>query len=146
MHNFTFYIAYNDELKEQCNEVRKKVFIDEFNISNDIIFDDKDKFAVHFLIMKDDTPLATARMFVNETNSVLVSAVAVVKEYRGKGIGKMLIDRIINYCRKNGTQKINLESMVEVVGFYEKLGFEKVGSEFIKANIPHFMMELNLAE
>jgi len=47
-------------------------------------------------------------------------------ETRGKGIGKQLIDKCLNYAKEAGYSKVYLESMDELsgaVGLYEKLGF-----------------------
>ena len=47
-------------------------------------------------------------------------------EARGKGLGKALIERCLEFARHNGYQKMYLETMPELqkaVGIYEKLGF-----------------------
>lgn len=48
------------------------------------------------------------------------------KDFRGKGLGKMLMEEIIDFAKKSGYQSIYLESLPEfstAVSIYEKQGF-----------------------
>ncbi|MEI7474297.1 MAG: GNAT family N-acetyltransferase [bacterium] len=146
MQNLTFYIAYNDELKAKCDEVKQKVFMEEQDLAKEIVFDDIEKWAVHFVVLDEELPVATARMLVNENDSVKVGRVAVIKEYRGQGVGKLLMHRIASYCQKNATKKIKLSSQATAKPFYEKLGYIQTSEEYCEAGIPHYMMELQLSE
>ena len=47
---------------------------------------------------------------------------------KGKGIGRLLMMRIINNARNRGLKTITLESVPEARGFYNKLGFKPLGS------------------
>src|SRR5690554_5520121 len=52
-------------------------------------------------------------------------------EYRGKGIGKQLMDRSIVYAKAKGYTHLYLESfpsLKEAIVLYEKIGFERVES------------------
>lgn len=52
-------------------------------------------------------------------------------EYRGKGIGKQLMDRSIVYAKEKGYTHLYLESfpsLKEAIVLYEKIGFERVES------------------
>lgn len=53
--------------------------------------------------------------------------IVVRQEFRGQGVGKNLIKKIIKLCRANGIQKIYLTVMAHnkpAINFYRKLGFE----------------------
>lgn len=55
-----------------------------------------------------------------------LAKVYLLPETRGKGYGKALINKCINYAKEAGYSKIYLESMPELskaVSIYEKLGF-----------------------
>jgi len=66
----------------------------------------------------------------------------VLKEFRGKGIGKRLSEKTLEFARENGYQKISTYIIADnemAIKFYESLGFEvvakwkdqvKIGSEF----------------
>ena len=50
----------------------------------------------------------------------------VLEEFRQKGIGKKLFDAFLEWCRKNGYQKLKVEASAKnkgAIGFYKKLGF-----------------------
>jgi N-acetylglutamate synthase-like GNAT family acetyltransferase len=46
---------------------------------------------------------------------------------KGKGIGRLLITRIINNARNRGLNTVTLESVPEARGFYNKMGFRPIG-------------------
>ena len=46
---------------------------------------------------------------------------------KGRGIGRLLMNRIINNARNRGLKTITLESVPEARGFYNKLGFRPIG-------------------
>lgn len=56
------------------------------------------------------------------------------KGYEGKGIGKGIIQSLIDIAKKNGCYKITLDCDEKLVEFYEKAGFKKKG----------IMMRINL--
>jgi predicted GNAT family N-acyltransferase len=41
---------------------------------------------------------------------------------------------------KTNPLTFTLGAQIQALGFYEKLGFKKVGDEYLDANIPHYMM------
>jgi len=67
---------------------------------------------------------------------------AVLKTYRGKGVGTKLLKRAIVTAKRHGAQKIYLQAQVSVIGFYQALGFRCVGPVFTEAGIPHRKMIL----
>jgi len=46
---------------------------------------------------------------------------------KGKGIGRVLIERIIDNARMRGLKTVTLESVPEARGFYNKMGFRPIG-------------------
>lgn len=46
---------------------------------------------------------------------------------KGRGIGKLLMTRIINNARNRGLKTVTLESVPEARGFYNKMGFRPIG-------------------
>ena len=70
--------------------------------------------------------------------------VAVDISLQGKGIGKQMVLFFENFCRENGFSKIEMHARKYAVSFYEKLGYEKYGYEFIEVTIPHYKMRKTL--
>jgi len=59
---------------------------------------------------------------------------AVAKEYRGKGIGEMLINRFVQMCR-NKNLNIKVDTLIKnkkTIEFYRKMGFKPHTIYFIK--------------
>jgi predicted GNAT family N-acyltransferase len=71
-----------------------------------------------------------------------IGRMAVLKEYRGKGVGKRLLRRAVARAKQLGARTIYLNAQVSVIGFYEKLGFRAVGRMFDEAGIAHRKMIL----
>lgn len=46
---------------------------------------------------------------------------------KGRGIGKVLMERIINNAKDRGLKTVTLESVPEARGFYNKIGFRPIG-------------------
>ena len=58
-----------------------------------------------------------------------VEDVIVDNTYRGKGLGKMLVQKSIDYAQKHDCYKIILNCSDENIPFYEKCGFSKKENE-----------------
>jgi len=66
--------------------------------------------------------------------------VAVDEASRERHIGTEMVLFAEMYSKKNGYSTILLNARKTAVGFYEKLGYDSVGEEFLEINIPHFKM------
>lgn len=75
---------------------------------------------------------------------VRLRQMAVISGLQGKGIGKALIQFAENIARDRGFDIICMHARKSAMGFYEKLGYETMGDEFIEVNLPHFKMEKKL--
>ena len=64
----------------------------------------------------------------------LIEDVAVNENYRGKGIGKKLVEKLIEIASEKGCDKTVLNSSEKNSEFYEKIGFEKNEIQMIIRN------------
>lgn len=124
-----------DDLKEAF-EIRKKVFIIEQNVPPELEWDELDKIANHFVLYLDKTPIGTARVFKKDSDWY-IGRMAILKEYRGKGSGKFIMEKVMNYLKKENPFKIIIHAQTTVLGFYQKFGFQEIGDEFLDAGIKH---------
>ena len=67
---------------------------------------------------------------------------AVLQNYRRQGIGRKMIQALMDYGRNNSITDFHVSSQVTAVEFYRKMGFEPFGEEFIEAGIMHINMKL----
>jgi predicted GNAT family N-acyltransferase len=65
---------------------------------------------------------------------------AVLAAWRGKGVGRALMERLIAEAARQKLQPLLLHAQVQALGFYEKLGFAATGGVFMEAGIPHRLM------
>ena len=75
---------------------------------------------------------------------VRLRQMAVQNNLQGRGIGASLMNFAENIARDSGYKKMVMHARKTAVGFYEKLGYNVVGNEFIEVSIPHFVMEKKL--
>ena len=97
-------------------------------------FDEHDGDESKYIILLDDTyPVATCRFYELDQRSVLVGRVVVLPEYRGQHLGSMVIKEAEKWIAELGYTNIRIDSRVEAIGFYEKLGYKRMDDEIIKS-------------
>tara|TARA_B100000575_G_scaffold259852_1_gene232397 strand:+ start:52 stop:474 length:423 start_codon:yes stop_codon:yes gene_type:complete len=127
--------------KEKCFFIRKNVFVNEQNISEEIEFDDENVDATYFIANYKNIFVGTARYRLTDFG-IKLERFAVLKSYRNLGVGKKLAVYILNTIKSE--KLIYLHAQESVVGFYSKLGFKRIGSQFFEAEIIHQKMIYNL--
>ena len=122
-----------------CLKVRRRVFIEEQGVSESDDLDGKDTLAIHALARIDGNAVGTTRIRI-DGNKAEIERVAVLREWRKRGIGSALIKALENEARKRGATQFCLSAQTHATGFYESLGYRKIGNEFMEVGIPHVMM------
>ncbi len=138
-----FYPENENDLS-QCYSVREAVFINEQSTPRDIEIDGNDHLATHLLLLEDNKPIATCRMLPLGNNIYKIGRICVLKEYRGKQIGKKLVNSMIEKSKQYGAKQLIIGAQIHAVEFYKKLGFSTTGEEYMEANIPHIDMIKNI--
>ena len=117
--------------------VRQEVFVVEQKVPAEEEIDDLDPIAAHFLAVDSNgLAIGTARVIPDGH----IGRVAVLKDWRGQGVGRVLTEATIEYLRSKSFEEARLNSQVQVVEFYEKLGFKSHGEVFYECEIPHLAM------
>jgi len=71
-------------------------------------------------------------------------SVYVEREWRGKGVGALLLQVVVDQARRRGHAAARLNAQTHAAGFYRRFGFEVSGPEFMEAGIPHVPMQRDL--
>jgi len=123
--------------------IRTEVFVDEQNVPLEEELDEFDPRCDHVLA-RDAAghPIGTARM----RGDGHIGRIAVVRRWRKRGIGSQLVRALLDAARELGLDRVDLDSQVQAIGFYETLGFEVKSGIFMDAGIPHRNMTLALAD
>ena len=121
--------------------VREPVFVVEQNVPLELEWDDLDP-RCHHVIARDGQhrPIGTGRL----TPEHKIGRMAVLREWRGQGVGDALLQALIEQARRLGWSEVTLNAQVSAVGFYEKFGFKSYGDEYEEAGIQHQGMRLAL--
>jgi predicted GNAT family N-acyltransferase len=121
-------------------EIRRRVFIDEQDVSEAVEFDDKDEEARHFLARVDSEPAGTARVRLLDDQTGRVERVAVLSKYRGQGVGNQIMEAAHDYLRAQERTRAIVHAQARVEAFYESLGYETVDDVEDETGIPHVKM------
>lgn len=136
-------IAVTDDIAA-CRALRRTVFIEEQGVSEADEVDDLDSQAIHLLATLDGVPVGSARLLpMGKIGKV--GRVCVLAEARGTGLGAALMRAAVDHYRTlPGIEKVKLGAQAHALGFYERLGFDAVGPEYMDAGIRHRDMVLVL--
>ena len=126
---------YKGNEKDIC-KIRFEVFVDEQNVPEELEIDGLDDEAKHLLVYSDDEPIGTGRILIDGH----IGRVAVLKKYRGLGIGKSVMQELIKWAQKNNLEKLWLSSQWHAHSFYLDLGFVCEGEIYEEAGIDHIKM------
>lgn len=97
-------------------------------------FDEHDGDMCRYIVLLDDEyPVATCRFYELDPRSVMIGRVVVLPEYRGARLGSRAVREAEDWIRELGYRRVRIDSRVEAVGFYEKLGYTRVDDEVIKS-------------
>ncbi len=134
------FISSNDELEEAFN-IRRRVFVEEQNISEDIELDEYDSVATHIIVKDGDRAIGTARVQFPAKGIAKIERMAVLKDFRRRGIGSNIIKFLTEDFKKRKIEQVVLHAQYAVVDFYRSCGFKETGEPFIEAGIKHIRME-----
>ena len=132
-------IVETEEELNQAFNLRVEVFVDEQQVPKELELDEYDDTALHVIGLHDNIVIGCGRI-VFEGNEAKIGRVAVRKDYRNKRAGYQLMIKMMDISKDKGVKIISLHSQVQVVPFYEKLGFKKEGEIFLDAGIEHINM------
>lgn len=117
--------------------IRHEVFVVEQNCPPELEYEHEDV-SHHFLATADGAPAGACRWRKTE-NGYKLERFAVLKTFRGLGIGGDLVKAVLIDLPADADY-IYLNSQTHAVPFYKKLGFEALGLEFEEAGIKHYKM------
>lgn len=118
--------------------IRRRVFIEEQRVPEDMEWDGLDMSAIHVLGSVDPgPPCATARLLPDGR----IGRMAVLPAYRNRGLGSALLSALMAMATEAGMQQLCLHAQIRALAFYRRFGFEASGDEFLEAGIRHRLMK-----
>ena len=130
-----------DEARDTASRIRFTVFVEEQRVPIEIEWDDQDAKSLHALAYSAaGEAIATGRLLPDGH----IGRMAVLKEWRGKGVGGAILERLMAAARERGDQEIELFAQTHALEFYRRYGFVEQGEVFEEAGIPHQAMRRKL--
>ncbi len=123
----------------EIRQVREEVFVVEQQVDRAEEFDGRDTLCKHVVVFDGDHPVATGRIDAEKAGKI--GRLAVLKEYRRRGVGRLAMQQLEAYASAAGIQHLWFHAQTHAVPFYLGLGYQVCSDEFMEANIPHVKME-----
>lgn len=129
------------ELGDAARRIRSEVFLEEQRIPAEMEWDDGDAAAVHAVAFNRlDQAVATGRLLQERPGVARIGRVAVHRVLRGSGVGRQLMQSLLNAASARGDREVTLNAQRSAQAFYLGLGFQPRGEAFEEAGIPHIEM------
>lgn len=140
-HSHLVHIVNWKDKELTLRAIRTAVFIHEQQVPESLEWDKFDAISKHVLARNSDgQPVGTARLLPDGH----IGRMAVLKEWRGKGYGSAMLQKMLEELRGRHKQKVMLNAQLTAVKFYKKFEFKVSGEEFWEAGILHVKMILFL--
>lgn len=97
-------------------------------------FDEHDCDGTKYIVLLDDGyPVATCRFYEAGDAAVTLGRVVVLPEYRGKKLGSLVVSEAEKWAKELGYKEIKIDSRLEAIDFYAKLGYNHVDDSVIRS-------------
>jgi ElaA protein len=127
-------------LWQDAMRLRSEIFVlDQQCIYSDP--DDLDKESTHAFITIKKELIAYARYYQKDGNGH-IGRVITAPEYRGKGLGQLVINKLILHHEQHCSGQLFISAQVYLYDYYAKLGFQVKGNMYLEDGIPHLSMSL----
>ena len=126
------------EARPLAYPIRLAVFVHEQQVPEELELDDDDPTAWHAVVFKGGQAIATGRLLRNGK----IGRLAVLRPYRGQGVGSNLLEKLVRYGERQNIKKFFLHAQTSAIHFYEQFGFKAIGPVFNEAGIDHIKMVL----
>ena len=124
----------------EAHAIRRRVFIEEQHVPEEIELDEDDAHAFHALATLGGRAVGCGR-YVAHGDYVKIGRMAVLEELRDRGIGRAILEFLMGHARQHGFGRAVLHAQLSAEGFYLRNGYLPVGEVFEEAGIAHRRME-----
>lgn len=130
-----------ERARQLASPIRFQVFVREQRVPAEIELDDMDAPSLHAIAFENEKAIGTGRLLPDGH----IGRMAILKEWRRRGIGAAILKALIDAAERRGDREIALSAQLHAVEFYRTHGFEPVGDIYEEAGIPHQAMVRALA-
>jgi len=128
--------------RDDLQAIREVVFVQEQQVPAEMERDALDPQCVHVIARTaDGMAIGTGRL----TPDHRIGRMAVLRDWRGKGVGDAMLLALIEQARERGWREVALNAQASAITFYARHGFLPHGERFMEAGIEHLAMRRLLA-
>jgi predicted GNAT family N-acyltransferase len=122
--------------------IRYLVFVDEHQMPLDQDVDGRDPVCQHVLVYDGEEAVGTGRL----QKDGRIGRLAVLPEARGRGYGGMLVEALVAIGMEQQNPEISVDAVEQVVGFFQRFGFNVRDETFFKNGVAyrHMVRRLDL--
>jgi YbgC/YbaW family acyl-CoA thioester hydrolase len=121
--------------------IRHEVFVHEQRIPAHLEHDGADDDAMHALARnRFGRAVATGRLLQLGHGVAKIGRMAVLPLVRGSGVGRQVLDALMQAARERGDREVMLHAQMAAVPFYRRAGFQARGDVFQEAGVAHLEM------
>lgn len=130
-----------EQAQPVAGPLRFAIFVGEQNVPSGIELDDQDANCAHAVAFDvDGKPIGTGRLLPDGT----IGRMAVIKEWRRRGIGAEILQALSDEARKRGHASVAVSAQLQAAEFYREQGFTAEGKVYEDAGILHQKMSKKL--
>jgi predicted GNAT family N-acyltransferase len=122
--------------RKSLRAIREEIFVREQSVPDEMEWDEFDEQSLHVVAIADGVPIGTGRLLPDGH----IGRMAVLREWRGQGVGSALLTTLIETARRLGMSRVVLNAQIRALPFYLRHGFQARGEEFLDAGIAHRQM------
>jgi predicted GNAT family N-acyltransferase len=130
-----------EQARSIAGPIRFSIFVGEQNVPPGIELDEKDVDCIHAIAYDEaGKAIGTGRLLPDGH----IGRMAVVKEWRRRGVGAALLNALTEEARKRGHKEVALSAQLQALEFYRAHGFTAEGKVYEEAGILHQAMRRSL--
>lgn len=109
-------------------------------LTEEFDLDDHDK-TDYVVIYDENKPVATGRYKQMDAETIRPGRIAVLKDYRNRGLGQQIIEELEKAGLERGAKRSIIHGELTAEAFYEKLGYKKCSEEYLEDSVPCVTLE-----
>lgn len=124
-------------------KAREAVFVVEQHCPYEEV-DARDLDSLHLFAGNEEQEVIAYSRIFREDDHIVFGRVLVSRQYRGQGLGRMLVTRVLEEIEKRYPElPVEIEAQAYIQSFYASFGFQIISEVFLLDTIPHIKMRLN---
>lgn len=140
---FVCHPARNRKELEEAFSIRHQVFVVEQRLFESTERDANDESAIHLVAKRGDEVVGTVRLYPDhkEQGCWYGGRLAVKEEFRKNKVGELLVKEAVHLAERLKVKRFLAYIQTQNVGFFEGLGWKRLGEALVYHGRPHQLME-----